>query len=118
MYVDGEVIEKMIVTILEGFERIERKLDRMNRLKDCFDGDELLDNVDAERDGPDIGALPFQETHQVLHHRPADILPQFRSTRVHEGARTEKISDKAHGIMLFGSAMRFVFVLTRELGSL
>ena len=102
MYVDGEVIEKMIVTILEGFERIERKLDRMN----------------AERDGPDIGALPFQETHQVLHHRPADILPQFRSTRVHEGARTEKISDKAHGIMLFGSAMRFVFVLTRELGSL
>ena len=45
MYVDGEVIEKMIVTILEGFERIERKLDRMNRLKDCFDGDELLDNV-------------------------------------------------------------------------
>ena len=23
MYVDGEVIEKMIVTILEGFERIE-----------------------------------------------------------------------------------------------
>ena len=26
MYVDGEVIEKMIVTILEGFERIERKL--------------------------------------------------------------------------------------------
>ena len=72
MYVDGEVIEKMIVTILEGFERIERKLDRMNRLKDCFDGDE-------ERDGPDIGALPFQETHQVLHHRPADILPQFRS---------------------------------------
>ena len=36
MYVDGEVIEKMIVTILEGFERIERKLDRMNRLKDCF----------------------------------------------------------------------------------
>ena len=32
MYVDGEVIEKMIVTILEGFERIERKLDRMNRL--------------------------------------------------------------------------------------
>lgn len=46
MYVDGEVIEKMIVTILEGFERIEKKLDRMNRLKDCFDGDELLDNVD------------------------------------------------------------------------
>ena len=42
MYVDGEVIEKMIVTILEGFERIERKLDRMNHLKNCFDGDDCL----------------------------------------------------------------------------
>ena len=32
MYVDGEVIEKMIVTILEGFERIERVSTAMNCL--------------------------------------------------------------------------------------
>ena len=39
MYIDNEVLEKMIMTIVEG-------LDRMNRLKDCLDGDTLLDNCD------------------------------------------------------------------------
>ena len=46
MYIDSEVLEKMIMTIVEGFDRIEKKLDRMNRLKDCLDGDTLLDNCD------------------------------------------------------------------------
>ncbi|WP_455674437.1 helix-turn-helix domain-containing protein [Phocaeicola sp.] len=46
MYVDNEVLEKMIMTIVEGFDRIEKKLDRMNRLKDCMDGDTLMDNCD------------------------------------------------------------------------
>ena len=46
MYIDNEVLEKMIMTIVEGFARIEKKLDRMNRLKDCLDGDTLLDNCD------------------------------------------------------------------------
>ena len=42
MYIDNEVLEKMIMTMVEGFNR----LDRMNRLKDCLDGDTLLDNCD------------------------------------------------------------------------
>ena len=46
MYIDNEVLEKMIMTIVEGFDRIEKKLDHMNRLKDCLDGDTLLDNCD------------------------------------------------------------------------
>ena len=46
MYIDNEVLEKMIMTIVEGFDRIEKKLYRMNRLKDCLDGDTLLDNCD------------------------------------------------------------------------
>ena len=46
MYIDNEVLEKMIMTIVEGFDRIEKKLDRMHRLKDCLDGDTLLDNCD------------------------------------------------------------------------
>ena len=49
MYIDNEVLEKMIMTIVEGFDRIEKKLDRMNRVKDCLDGDTLLDNYDAAR---------------------------------------------------------------------
>ena len=31
MYIDNEVLEKMIMTIVEGFDRIEKKLDRMGR---------------------------------------------------------------------------------------
>ena len=46
MYIDNEVLEKMIMTMVEGFNRLEKKLDRMNRLKDCLDGDTLLDNWD------------------------------------------------------------------------
>ena len=33
MYIDNEVLEKMIMTIEEGFDRIEKKLDRMGRVK-------------------------------------------------------------------------------------
>ena len=49
MYIDNEVLEKMIMTIVEGFDRIEKKLDRMNRVKDCLDVDTLLDNYDVAR---------------------------------------------------------------------
>lgn len=46
MYIDNEVLEKMIMTIVEGFDRMEKKLDSMMRVKDCMDGDKLLDNYD------------------------------------------------------------------------
>ena len=49
MYIDNEVLEKMIMTIVEGFERIEKKLDRMGRVKEFLNGDELLDNYDIAR---------------------------------------------------------------------
>jgi hypothetical protein len=40
MYIDNEVLEKMIMTIVEGFDRIEKKLDRMGRVKEFLNGDE------------------------------------------------------------------------------
>ena len=46
MYIDNEVLERMIMTIVEGFDRLEKKLDRMNRMKECLDGDTLMDNCD------------------------------------------------------------------------
>ena len=49
MYIDNEVLEKMIMTIVEGFDRIEKKLDRMERVKEFLNGDELLDNYDIAR---------------------------------------------------------------------
>ena len=45
-YIDNEILEKLIGTMVEGFARIEKKLDQMNRLKECMNGDKLLDNVD------------------------------------------------------------------------
>ncbi len=45
-YIDNETLERLMNTIAEGFARIEKKLERMNRLKECLDGDTLLDNVD------------------------------------------------------------------------
>lgn len=45
-YIDNEILEKLITTMVEGFTRIEKKLERMNRLKECLDGDTLIDNVD------------------------------------------------------------------------
>lgn len=45
-YIDNEMLEKLITTMVEGFTRIEKKLEQMNRLKECLDGDTILDNVD------------------------------------------------------------------------
>ena len=42
----NEILERLIGTMIEGFARIEKKLDQMNRLKECMNGDRLLDNVD------------------------------------------------------------------------
>ena len=36
----------MFTQIMERFDKIERTLERMNKLKDCLDGDTLLDNND------------------------------------------------------------------------
>ena len=49
MYIDNAVLEKMMMTIVEGFDRIEKKLDRMERVKEFLNGDELLDNYDIAR---------------------------------------------------------------------
>lgn len=45
-YIDNETLERLITMMAEGFARIEKKLERMNRLEECLDGDTLLDNVD------------------------------------------------------------------------
>ena len=62
MYIDNEVLEKMIMTIVEGFDRIEKKLDRMGRVKEFLNGDELLDNYDIAR----LLGLTEKEKSQIL----------------------------------------------------
>lgn len=45
-YIENEILERLITTMVEGFARVEKKLERMNRLKECLDGDKFMDNVD------------------------------------------------------------------------
>ena len=44
--IDIETIYKMFSQIIERFDKIEKTLEHMNRLKQCLDGDTLLDNQD------------------------------------------------------------------------
>ena len=44
--IDRETFQKMFFQIMERFDKIDRALERMNKLKDCLDGDTLLDNYD------------------------------------------------------------------------
>ena len=50
MYIDNEVLEKMIMTIVEGFDRIEKK----------------LDSQAAQRVASDRGPLPGKRTDPLL----------------------------------------------------
>ena len=44
-----ETVHRMFSALIERFEKLERAFERMNRLKDCLDGDTLLDNYDLCR---------------------------------------------------------------------
>lgn len=44
-----ETVHRMFSALMERFEKLERAFERMNRLKDCLDGDTLLDNYDLCR---------------------------------------------------------------------
>lgn len=43
---DNKSFEDWMQIILGRFDKIDRTLDHMNKLKECFDGDVLLDNHD------------------------------------------------------------------------
>lgn len=47
--IDRENFQMMLHQIMERFDKIDRTLERMNKLKDCLDGDTLLDNYDLCR---------------------------------------------------------------------
>lgn len=44
-----ETVHRMFSALMERFEKLERAFERINRLKDCLDGDTLLDNYDLCR---------------------------------------------------------------------
>ena len=44
--IDRETFQVMLHQIMERFDRIDHTLERMNKLKECLEGDTLLDNYD------------------------------------------------------------------------
>ena len=43
LQINSETAHGMFTQIMERFDKIEQTLERMNKLKDCLDGDTLLD---------------------------------------------------------------------------
>ena len=46
LQINSEGVQIMLMQIMERFDRIDRTLERMNKLKECLEGDTLLDNYD------------------------------------------------------------------------
>lgn len=46
MYIDNDLLDNLLSQIMERFDKLDKMLDRMNRLKECVGGDTLLDNHD------------------------------------------------------------------------
>lgn len=46
MYINSEELNYLLNQIMGRFDTIDKTLERMNKLKDCIDGDTLLDNHD------------------------------------------------------------------------
>jgi len=46
IYINEEQWEKHVMDIISRLEQIDRKIDRLFIVKDCLDGDVLLDNQD------------------------------------------------------------------------
>lgn len=43
---ESQTKSEMFEMIMQRFDRLDRKVERLNKLRDCFDGDKLLDNQD------------------------------------------------------------------------
>ena len=46
LQINSESVQIMLMQIMERFDRVDRTLERMNKLKECLEGDPLLDNYD------------------------------------------------------------------------
>ena len=49
LQINSESAHKMFIQLMERFDKIEKMLERQNKLKECLDGDTLLDNYDLSK---------------------------------------------------------------------
>ena len=49
LQINSETAHKMFIQLIERFDKIEKMLERQNKMKECLDGDTLLDNYDLSK---------------------------------------------------------------------
>lgn len=49
LQINSETAHKMFIQLMESFDKIEKMLERQNKMKECLDGDTLLDNYDLSK---------------------------------------------------------------------
>ena len=49
LQINSETAHKMFIQLMERFDKIEKMLELQNKMKECLDGDTLLDNYDLSK---------------------------------------------------------------------
>ena len=49
LQINSETAHKMFIQLMERFDKIEKMLERQNKMKEFLDGDTLLDNYDLSK---------------------------------------------------------------------
>lgn len=49
LQINSETAHKMFIQLMERFDKIEKMLERQNKMKECLDGNTLLDNYDLSK---------------------------------------------------------------------
>ena len=49
LQINSETAHKMFIQLMERFDKIEKMLERQNKMKECLDCDTLLDNYDLSK---------------------------------------------------------------------
>lgn len=49
LQINSETAHKMFIQLMERFDKIEKMLERQNKMKECLNGDTLLDNYDLSK---------------------------------------------------------------------
>ena len=49
LQINSETAHKMFIQLMERFDKIEKMLERQNKMKECLEGDTLLDNYDLSK---------------------------------------------------------------------
>lgn len=88
MYIDRDDFVAWMERIMDKFERIEKKVDRLSNVRNCLDGEQLLDNQD-------LMMITKMSSRTLQRYRKKEILPYvnregknyYRASDVHKFIR-------------------------------